>query len=199
MGYRTTVQILLIIVSVVIITTYIRPTFDEMRTTQDETKEYREALDNAAKFNQELQRLVNQANSFSATQRRALERYLPNNVDAIAVMRDIETIVENNRMALQSLTTNESDASRAFVSAQGQPEETDTQPQATTFSVQVAGTYEQFKSLLQDFERNAYPLEAVSVHFSPGDGSVYSFSLELETYAFGSTESGVDNSNNAVQ
>jgi len=187
MGSKVTIQIILIAISGVILFTYIQPTFESMRETQDETQEYREALDNAAAFNQELTRLVNQVDSFPTTQRRDLERYLPEQVDSVAVMRDIETIVANNGMALNGLTAAEEASLPYFVPAQGQPqgEETDDALTATVFTTSVLGTYESFKSLLRDFERNAYPLEVVGITFTPDEeSSVYTFTLEIETYAF---------------
>lgn len=189
MGARTTVQILLIIVSIVVIMTYIRPTFATMQETQNETKEYKGALDNAARFNAELERLVNTANSFSTTERRAIDRYLPPEVDMIGVMRDIETIIGNNRMQLSALQSEEAQANRNFRSAQGQTTDDSPKLNTETFLIQVTGTYDQFKSLLQDFERNAYPLEATVINFTTTENSneLYLFNMTLETYAFGTS------------
>lgn len=187
MGYRSTVQILLVIISVVIVFTYIRPSFQEMKSVQDETQEYKEALENATTFNQELQRLLSVANSYSSSELRLLERYLPDRVDVIAVMRDIETIVKNNKMALTGLSSELSgtEAYNPTNVPQGQAN-SDTKENSLyvqQFVVETAGTYDQFKLLLQDFERNAYPLEVVRIGFIPGEGTLYTFSIVLETYA----------------
>ena len=40
MGYKTTTQIILVIIAVVIMFTYVKPTFEKMTSTQEETGEY---------------------------------------------------------------------------------------------------------------------------------------------------------------
>lgn len=181
---KTTIQLLLIIISGVIIASYISPTFDSMRATQDETQEYREALDNAEKFNQELTRLLNAANELTTSERQALTRYLPNEVDTISVMRDIETIANNNQMSILNLSTAEEEVVPFFIPAQGQPQEERSALNATTFSVGLFGSYEAFKRFLRDVERNAYPLEVTSLQFSSTNGSnLYSYVLKLETFS----------------
>ena len=155
MGYRSTIQIVLIIISVVIVMTYIKPTFESMQSTQEEVGEYQEALASAESFNAELQRLLSVANSFSTSERRALERYIPDTIDTIAVMRDIETIVENNDMLLSGLSADQSDSQSAGrVSAVQNPDAEGIptyEVNPHVFTVGVTGTYSQFKSLLRDF------------------------------------------------
>lgn len=182
---KTTIQLLLIIISGVIIASYVNPTFDSMRATQDETQEYREALDNAEKFNQELARLMDAANELTTSERQTLNRYLPNEIDTVAVMRDIETIANNNQMSIQNLSTVEEEVMPFFIPAQGQPQEERSALNATTFSVGLFGSYEAFKRFLRAIERNAYPLEVTSLQFSPtSEGSLYSYVLKLETFSF---------------
>ena len=201
LGYRSAVQIVLIIISVVIIVTYIKPAFSDMKATQDETAQYQKVLDTAQSYNSELQRLLSQANSFSTSEIRALERYLPDTVDPILVMRDIDIIVRNNGMNLDSVTSEDSVTSIGGSEAVGSNEEdffddidssgsgqVSAQRGPDLFSQQftlgVSGTYEQFKTLLQDFERNAYPLEVADLSFSAAEENDFKFGLTLETYAF---------------
>lgn len=185
MGYRAITQLVLIVVSVVIITTYIRPTFESMQVTQDETTEYRTALENAAKFNEELGRLAQTANSFSVSERRALDRFLPEKVDEVRVMRDLETIVENNNMVLGSLSF-EGDGMSNITEVSNEETSQNKSPinvGVARFELSVSGTYEQLKHLLQDIERNVYLLEVVTVDFIPAEGDLYTYSIRLETYS----------------
>jgi len=160
-----------------------------MKMTQDQTNEYKTALQSAESFNAELQRLLSTANSFSATELRALQRYLPDSVDEIAVMRDLETIVSSSNMALTRLTSNSSNEISPSRVNDVQNSSDDALVEKIyevaphSFSLGVIGTYSQFKRLLQDFERNAYPLEVSSITFTPDEGAIYNFSMTLETYS----------------
>jgi len=58
MGYSTLTQIGLIIISVVIVFTYIKPTFAEIGTAQEELFEYNNAVVKAEEFNTRLRELL---------------------------------------------------------------------------------------------------------------------------------------------
>ncbi|MDA8597069.1 hypothetical protein N9L26_01890, partial [Candidatus Pacebacteria bacterium] len=202
MGFRSLLPFILIITALVIIFTYIKPTYESMTETQAETAKYQVALERANSFNEELQRLLNSANRFSSSELRALERYIPDTIDVIAVMRDVETIVENNDMILAGLAAGEvREAERTAARSQAdfEPGLDDeellgelpgsevpleiTSPRAQDFTLSVTGSYEQLKLLLQDFERNAYPLEVTTLTFTPQEEELYTYDLTLETYA----------------
>lgn len=191
MGYRSTIQIVLIIISLVIIFTYIRPTFTEMKETQIETEEYKVALRSAEAFKQELASLLSEVDRFSTSELRLLERYIPDEIDTIATMRDIETILNNNNMGLNSLTSESTEEQDPVMMNPAQGQEFSNGNKSfelyvQTFELSASGTYEQFKMLLQDFEKNAYPLEISSIDFEPGEGTLYTFDITLETYSFSS-------------
>lgn len=185
-GIRAILQLILVITSVAIISAFIRPTFNELRAIQDETKLYSEALENLSKFNQEISRLNSIVNSFSTTELQALNRFLPLNVDGIAVMRDIETIVGLSGMTLDVVAASNEEAVKQidYVPSQGQEvTEADAEVIAHQFTVIVSGSYEQFKELLMALEKNAYPLELVQLSFAYGEGDLIKFSFTLETYS----------------
>ena len=188
MGNKAITQIILVVVSVVIITTYIKPAFEDMGNIRTEANEYQTALENANSYNNALQELYARANSFTISERRALDRYLPKKIDTVAVMRDVETIVRNNGMSLVALASteiiesNKQEEKEKFV--QGRPVERSVLPVNTQrFSLSVSGTYGNFKSLLQDFERNAYPLSIAEMSILSKEEDRYDFSLTLETYS----------------
>ncbi|MFT5037262.1 MAG: hypothetical protein ACI9VM_000841 [Candidatus Azotimanducaceae bacterium] len=195
MGHRSIIQIVLIIISVVIIITYIKPTFTLMQETQGETDEYQTAIANAESYRTELSALLARVEGFDDDNRKVLERYVPDALDIVAIMRDIETIVQNNKMVLTAVSAGDIGAKDIgkINAVQGQQSK-DSQViqnaglQFQQFSVSVTGTYIQFKLLLKDFEINAYPLEIMNIEFSPGEGSLYTFSLGLETYSFTSND-----------
>lgn len=191
MGYKTTIQIVLIVISIVIIMTYIKPTLAEVRVIQDETEQYKVAVEKSSQFLSLLQQLRGTAESFSVSEMRALEQYVPNDIDAVAVLRDIEIVVENNNMQLGTLSFEEPIVPLAepIVNVQGGEAEASLGTTVQLFNLSVTGTYDQFKNLLRDFERNAYPLEVNRLTFTPSDSSFFTFFIVLESYAFnGGTE-----------
>lgn len=187
MRSKAITQLVLVIVSIVIIITYIRPTYDDMERIRNEAETYQTALDNAKSYNMKLSELYDQKNSFSVTERRVLNRFLPKEIDAIAVMRDIETIAQNHSIPLTALSS--SDAVLGTVNTQqqtpGQGQVIEQQLPVTVqkFQLNVSATYEQFKAFLHDLERNAYLLEVANLVVEPSDDDLYSFGLTLEAYS----------------
>lgn len=187
MRSKAITQLALVIVSIVIIVTYIRPTFDDMERIRNEAETYQTALDNANSYNMKLRELYDQTNSFSVTERRVLNRFMPKEIDAIAVMRDIETIAQNHSIPLTALSS--SDAVLGTVNtqqqtaAQGQVIEKQLPVTVQKFQLNVSATYDQFKTFLHDLERNAYLLEVANLSVEPSDDDLYSFGLTLEAYS----------------
>ena len=66
-----------------------------------------------------------------------------------------------------------------------------------TFKVEVVGTYEQMKAMLQDIEKNNYPLRITDFEFTVEDDEttdLVQYSLILETFAL-SAELPIEESN----
>lgn len=187
MRSKTITQLVLITLSVLIIITYIQPTYEDMENIRAEAEAYQDALDNANSYNTKLQELYNTVNSFNASERRALNRYLPTEIDTIAVMRDIETIVKNHSIPLKTLSTSDEVVEvlneNPQTAGQGQVIEKRLPVRVQRFELSVVADYEQFVPLLQDFERNAYPLEVAALSVTPNDEGPYNLSLTLETYS----------------
>lgn len=117
-------QIILVALSLVMIFTIVRPTFESVRTNQDEIAKFREAVNTAGMFNAKLGELRARAESFNRADLEALETYLPAEIDPLAVSRDIVAIVEKNGMALDSIEAGESsaDTDEGMVAMGGDPD-----------------------------------------------------------------------------
>lgn len=203
MRFQAGTQIILIIVSIVIVFTVIKPKLAEIGFKQNETVTYRSALDNIGQYNQRLQNLIGQAKSMSVTDKDTLFRYLPETIDAIAVGSDISNMVNSNDLLLLDIVPSSPTlvttavAEDGTVSLQGvdsgavAPSEEEGGPAVTggmyaqQFKVSVVGTYAQMKSFLKDLERNAYPLRLVSFQFELKEegGLLSQYDLTVETYS----------------
>lgn len=201
MRYQLGIQILLIIVAVAIVFSVIKPKFADIQDDQNNVVAYRAALDNIGKYNQRLQILTNQSNAMPSSDRVALFNYLPEEIDVTEVSRDISNIVERNRLLLLEISFEPAkpvtamapdpmadsyiDPMEDMFAGSTELGEAETGLYAQQFKLEVIGTYDQMKSMLQDFERNNYPLRLVSFAFSLEEPSatLVQYSLTLETYA----------------
>ncbi len=162
MEYKSITQIILVITSLVIIFTYIRPAFVDIESIQDEIFKYSNASDKAHELNNLLKHLIKTEQSFLNKDLIALSSYLPDNIDDMRVMSDIANIVEQSAMKMISLNSGELTSPTEDVFFEGEPVVSD----GTThldFNLEVSGSYSGLKSLLRLLEQNKYPLEIIEL------------------------------------
>lgn len=164
MNYSSISQVALLIIAIAMVFTYIKPTFVEIKTMQDELFEYTDAKNKADEFNVTLESLLAELASFNPSDVKALETYVPASIDSVAVMADIEQIAKKNNMAVSSLKADAVEEGNPDVVLDGAAV-----GGGGTFSqdidVTVSGSYEDVKDMLKDFEKNKYILEVVKFSF----------------------------------
>ena len=166
MGYKLISQIVLVIAAVLIVFTYVRPTFSAIKHTQDETYQYTDAVQKATEYNQKLATLIQKQNSFSAANLQALQTYLPNSVDSMSVVSDLNTIAQMSGIKIteaekQPLTNTSQNARRK--AASGTATSSSPQLKPIEFAVTLHGTYDSFKQFMSLIAKNDYPLVPVDV------------------------------------
>lgn len=196
MRYQAGIQIILIIISVVIIYVVIKPKFQEISINQNETAKFNDAVAKANDYNSRLQELIARANSMPRADRLALDRFLPEVINPTVVARDITNIVEKNGLILLDISAGELVIVSVNNGGESQTDdgqlvtediltrEARNQMNSQLFTLGAVGTYEQMKNMLNDIERNAYPLKLVKLSFDAREDSIlYRYSIELETYS----------------
>jgi len=185
------VQIGMIAISIGIILTYIKPTFDEIRLVQQNISTYQKQVADVSGVNDRLTDLISNLDLVTKDDRDRLTSYLPDEIDEISVTRDL------------LLITNESEATyiNASGGGVGSPGRSTSQrgsenlPQAHNFELSVSGTYPQIKRLFELLEQNNYPLEVRGVELSSSDEGLMNVSISLMTYSYKSSQSVGDNLN----
>jgi len=178
MGYSTITQIGFVIISIVIVFTYIKPTFAEIGQLQEDTYEFNDAIVKAEQFNQRLRELIAIENSFSMSDRVALETFLPENINKAQVLRDIEYIAEQDDITIDTISIADSEGNSSDDDYSPTVTDEDSSQSISPFvkteiDLDVTVTYEELKQFLTRLEANSYVLEVTSMTFglSTEDGS----------------------------
>lgn len=172
-------QIAMIVVSVGILITYVQPTFGEISSIQDDIEVYEEERAKVSAVNQQLAQLVERLETVSAEEQRALLTYIPNEVDAIAVPRDLQFIAEEAGVLYKQVSYLEV-ADGLFSDDQIEDEGF---PVPHAFSVEIEGTYSQIKDFLELLEQNNYPLEVHEMNVQVIEGGILGVDLRIVTYS----------------
>lgn len=174
---------------------YVKPEwsrFADMRTESADLKKLSTEIDELAANRDELIKLMN---SFTADELRRVELSLPQGADASNLLVSMEDLASRHGLAIRQLDIVEGAGARsgAAAAAAGQP-----RPGGITAVVSpssgalaelplvfnVSGSYEAFKRLLRDLERNLRIIDVQDLTFqSPSSPTGFSeFSMQLKTY-----------------
>jgi hypothetical protein len=173
MRYTLITQIVLLVLSTTLIFTFIKPAFGDIKMKQDRLFLYKDTVAKLEELNQTLQSLVSTKNAFSSNDLETLNVFIPETIDSLKVMRDIESMFVILNKPLLSLTPKELVAPRS--SEDGESESpvivptgasiTDTVHQ--DFEIKFVGTYFDAKQILEMLERNETLLEVVEFSIDP--------------------------------
>ena len=181
-------QIALIILSLGIIFTYIKPALGEIGTLQDNIAVYQTERQKVTDVNQKLERVASAVNSISPDDQKRLLTYMPDQVDSVAVPRDLNSIAQTAGVILSQIKyegPQEGAAASGFVDPSQLPVSSgfsNFEPEAHIFTFQFEASYDQIKTVLGLIEKNAYPLEVREMSIEKTEGGFLSVNMKLVTY-----------------
>ncbi len=177
-------QIGMLIVSVAIIFTYVKPEFTKISEVQDVIASYRDQRTTVISVNSLLSSYVNKIDSRSSDDQNRLNTYVPETVDSISVLRDLYLITKAAGVFyIDSSYVEEEEQSKGGM----QVDETDNStkvPLAHPIALSVEGNYDQIKVMLDLLEHNHYPLQITKMDITATDGEYLRADLELNTYSY---------------
>ncbi len=180
------VQLFMIVVSVGIVILFVMPTIDSFRAQQDRIAQYNAERLRVEEVTTLLNQHINTINNLPMSGRQSLERYMPNSIDEIAVMRDIESIVRAAGLSVTRLDYSPSDSGGGVVTTEGEEVAVDpvlSNLQSAVFTLAVNTDYEGVKRLLRIIESNNYQFLIREASIVPsGEGATLSATLRLEVY-----------------
>lgn len=180
-------QIGILIISVAIIFTYIKPAFGSISEKQDNIAAYKEEKKKVIAVNSRLAELVSQIESIDSESKYKIMTYLPDKFDEISVQRDIRFMLDKLGIVYKSLSLEDKRRQNGGTNSQQDDDvkpDID-RPQPHVISLEVSGDYEQLKELLALLESNAYPLELSSLKVSPSSSGVdLDITMDLIVYTY---------------
>lgn len=197
--FRTLTPIIAIIVGLGLLFTYVRPTFEDIRSIQDETEDYAHAIDRADALRQRINELVAKQNSFSTLDLERLEAFLPDTVDEVSLMLDLDALADRHGLIFGNIQVTESDDQPAAVAVTSQADIDPAAPQdqqasqsvgvafaPRDISYTVTGTYESFRRYLRDLEQSLTLMDVVELQFTESEGDLVSYNMTVRVYSFNS-------------
>lgn len=186
---RIFVSILCVAIAGGIFVIYTRPAYDRVTALQAENAQYDQALDKSKEL-QELKRsLLSRYNAFTPQDLDRLHKLLPDHVDNVRLVLDLDSMAARYGMALQNvIISNPADRvdSRTIVGAIGAGSEP---YDSLTLRFATQGTYSSFVRFMEDLESSLriVDLEELGLELSSaqppgGTEPIYRYTLTVRTY-----------------
>ena len=179
---RTLLPIVLIIASIGLFVMYINPTYAQIGGLNAQLQQYDVALNQSAQIRQVRGTLLARRNTFSTSDVDRIERLLPDNIDNIRLIIDINDIAARYHLQLANVAVSSQAASSAgSVGGGGGPLGT------VNLSFTVGATYDNFVAFLQDLQRSLRLIDITHIKFNTADTDpsargALKYDIQLQTY-----------------
>jgi hypothetical protein len=196
--------IVLIVLSGFILFGYVNPTYSGViATDQQQIASDNNALQAAAKFTDKENTLLQQEKAISPTNMARLASYLPDGVDNIQLILDLNALASRSGISLSGFTiqstaaTSQTAAPAASSASATQAKGTTAPVSATassvpvqstsllgsiTLSVTAMGTYPAFQTFLAATEQSLRPLDITQLTLKDATNGVYSYTITYRIY-----------------
>jgi Tfp pilus assembly protein PilO len=190
-------QVILVVVSVGLFFTVVDPLYRSedsekpgIKSLQASISKYNEAIDKSEELIREKERLLEVRRSMNQNDRAALEKLLPDSIDNIRLIIDIDSIALRYGLVLKNLrftggnNTKQSSASTAPKAADNNISIGGNDVVGTvTFGFSVTARYEVFKQFLRDLEKSLRLLDITQLSIKATDETdFYTYDVTIKTY-----------------
>lgn len=183
---RTIFSIVFLVASIGIFFGYTKPTYDAVQEQVTAAASYDAALTKAAQLQQIKQGLLSRYNTFNPNDIARLQKLLPDHVDNVALVLDLDSLASHYGLGLANVTVSQpksTQASTAIGSMAGQKYD------SLTLSFNTSGTYDQFTAFIRDLETSLRVVDLESLSIDRGSGTqgdggapTYDYKITLRTY-----------------
>ena len=160
---RILITLLLLIAAIGLFIGYTNPTYQNIKDLQTQEQQYNNALTQSSQVRAVRDQLLARRNTFAASDVQKLTELLPDNIDNIRLIIDINDIAARYHLQVNNVSLNTAAGGAAAVGSVGGS----TAPVgsvALTFT--VAATYANFIPFLQDLEHSLRVLDIQNIKFN---------------------------------
>ncbi len=166
---------------------YTQPTYDKVRTLREEIGQYDQALEKATELQQLKQSLLSRFNAFRTEDLDRLQKSLPDHVDNVRLILDLDSLAARHGMALQNVVISNPASESGKTTVIGSIGSGHRRFDSLTLKFTTRGSYEDFIAFLGDLESSLRIVNVVSLNLvressTATGGLTYRYNITLRTY-----------------
>lgn len=178
---RALIPIALVIAAIGLFAGYTNPAFQSTKALAAENASYDAALTTSKELKTQRDALLAKRNTFSTDDVQKLSRLLPDNVDNIRLIIDINNIAARHNLALKdvqlgSVSDSSATQSTAAVGNSGDP------VGSVELGFTVTAKYEDFVAFLTDLEHSLRLMDIEKITFKNSDIGATDYTITIRTY-----------------
>ncbi len=191
--FRVATPLILIGISIAGFLMFVNPMYKEVSLLKTEINSYNEALNNSNVLDNERDKLTKKFNSIDPADLDKLQKLLPDNVDNIRLILEIEKLASPYGMVLKDVrydTEKKDDSTKTGVlqAGQGISNLGNADYGVWTLEFSTEGSYKNFLNFTRDLENNLRIVDVSSIQFSSINDTVkntsetYKYAFKIKTY-----------------
>lgn len=166
---------------------YTKPAYDGVQGAIAENAQYDAALTKAAQLQAVKSELLQKFNALPQEQRERLQKLLPDHVDNVALILDLDNLAGRYGLGLENVDVSTPASATASKTAVGAVGAGGQKYDSVTIKFSTHGTYTQFTQFLADLEASLRVVDLVSLSIAQGSGDgtgepYYTYTISLRTY-----------------
>jgi hypothetical protein len=174
--------------SIAIFVLYTKPAYDSVRSVQVQMAEYDSALSKADELQRLKQQLLSRYNAFNPVDIDRLRKLLPDHVDNVRLVLDLDTLATKHGFALQNVIIDAQGLSPLNSSEVAVIGADRNSFDSLTLKFGTSGSYPKFVELMQALENSLRIVDMIELTIDPDLGpsltgeTLYRFDVTLRTY-----------------
>lgn len=169
---------------------YTQPTYDQVKAANAQISQYNEALNKAAELQQLKQSLLSKYNTFNPNDIERLQKLLPDHVDNVRLILDIDSVAGRRAMAIQNVVVSSSQTAKSSQTAIGTVSSSKQKYDSLTVKFTTQGTYDNFRGFLDDIQKSLRIVDLTSLSITrTNEGAagstaapLYNYEVTMRTY-----------------
>jgi len=180
---KSLTPIMLILVSIGIFFFFIDPQYKETQTLLAEKNKNDVAIEKASQLRKERGVLQERYNNISDSERATLSQILPDTVDNVRLILDMNNIANDYGIVLKGISVSGGPISETPEVNRSANSVNSGQLYGTIqLSFSVTASYDVFKTFMKDLQDSLRLVDITDFTVTAGEGDLYNYSLTLNTY-----------------
>lgn len=175
---KSILPVLFVVIAGGIFFGFIDPAYSRIKELRAEESEFDQALNRSRELQQVRDQLLSRYNVISQANIDRLEKFLPDNVDNVRLILDMDSIAARYGMRTRNVQLQVAEDRPGL----GQVGQDDSAFQSIIVSFSVTGSYDEFRSFIEDLERSLRLVDVVGISFSSSETGIYDYSVAIKTY-----------------